>query len=82
MEDDQEMDNGMSPLYGPHLRHHYHRRHLSPTEQPSAILIEPGAAIVQDVTQRPTIAQNMAFAALQQSQDLPNLSGDRINRRI
>lgn len=32
------------------------------------ILIDP-ATITQDVTRRPTIEQNMAFAALQQSQD-------------
>ncbi|KAF8971050.1 cyclin-domain-containing protein [Flammula alnicola] len=43
----------------------------SPTEtpaQPSAVLLEPGTTL-QEVIQRPTIEQNMAFAALQQSQE-------------
>lgn len=68
------MDSGQSrpasPIDGPPQQPH-HRLRLSPSE-PSAILIEPGTAIFQDaiVAQRPTIAQNMAFAALQQSQDL------------
>jgi hypothetical protein len=78
------MDSGQSrpasPTDGPH--HPHHRRF--PSSEPSAILIEPGTAAVQDanVAQRPTIAQNMAFAALQQSQDFNTVSADRLNRRL
>jgi hypothetical protein len=58
----------------------------SPTDtptpaQPSAVLLEPGTT-AQEVVQRPTIEQNMAFAALQlqhlqQSQELAQLQRDR-----
>ncbi|KAF9474563.1 cyclin-domain-containing protein [Pholiota conissans] len=58
----------------------------SPTDtptpaQPSAVLLEPGTT-AQEVIQRPTIEQNMAFAALQlqqlqESQELAQLRRDR-----
>lgn len=32
---------------------------------------------MQDLSQRPTIEQNMAFAALQQSQDYTNIATER-----
>jgi len=73
--DDQDLDSVQSspssPTDGPPHPHHPHHRLRFPSSEPSAILVEPGTAVVQDtvVTQRPTIAQNMAFAALQQSQD-------------
>ena len=78
--DDQDMDSGQSRPASPTDPHH--RRF--PSSEPSAILIEPGTATVQEavVAQRPTIAQNMAFAALQQSQDFNIVSADKLNRRL
>jgi len=85
--DDQDMDSGQSrpasPTDTPPCPHHPHHRLRCSSSEPSAILVEPGTAVVQDaaVAQRPTIAQNMAFAALQQSQDFHTLSADRLNRK-
>ena len=75
--DDQDMDSGQSrpdsPTDGPPYPQHPHRRlHLSSSSEPS---VEPEAVV------RPTIAQNMAFAALQQSQDFHNLSAESLNRK-
>jgi hypothetical protein len=83
--DDQDMDSGQSrpttPADGPPYPHHPHHQLRFPPSELSANLVEP---IVQDaiVAQRPTVAQNMAFAALQQSQDFHTLSADRLNRRL
>ncbi|KAF9528549.1 cyclin-domain-containing protein [Crepidotus variabilis] len=78
---DQEMDtNGAQsrPDSPTETRHPRRTRFSASPSEPSAILIEPGA-ISQDrdpVAQRPTVAQNMAFAALQQSNEFHTLSAD------
>ncbi|KAF9467293.1 cyclin-domain-containing protein [Collybia nuda] len=66
---DIEMDSEHSPPPSPSEApsRARHRTRLSVNET-STILIDPGT-ISQDVTRRPTLEQNMAFAALQQSQD-------------
>lgn len=51
----------------------------SPSESPShrsrPLTAEP--SVMQDLSQRPTIEQNMAFAALQQSRDYTNIATER-----
>jgi hypothetical protein len=62
--DDVDLDSGgSSPTAVPQQPH------------PSAVLLEHGSStsLQQDVSQRPTVEQNMAFAALQQSQDLSQM---------
>ncbi|KAJ3518122.1 hypothetical protein NLJ89_g39 [Agrocybe chaxingu] len=61
---DLDMDSGQSRPASPVEARHRPRPSLS---EPSAILVEPGT-ISQETSQRPTIEQNMAFAALQQIQ--------------
>src|SRR5260221_13601182 len=59
--DDQDMDSGQSrpasPTDCPPHPHHPHHRLRFPSSEPSAILVEPGTAVVQDavVAQRPTV---------------------------
>lgn len=73
---DLEMDSAPS---SPILTRQPHMR-LSPAE-PAAVLVEPGATL-QETHQRPTIEQNMAFAALQQFQDTSTLSSiEKTNKR-
>ncbi|KAF8904381.1 cyclin-domain-containing protein [Gymnopilus junonius] len=74
-ESDVDMDSGTSSPSSPTLAKQNQRP--SPPE-PTAVLIEPGAT-AQDVTQRATVEQNMAFAALQQSNDC---TVERPNKRI
>lgn len=57
--DDIDMDSGQSCPSSP-----------SDTPHPSAVLLGPGSS-PQEGSQRPTIEQNMAFAALQQSRGMP-----------
>ncbi|KAF9047325.1 cyclin-domain-containing protein [Panaeolus papilionaceus] len=66
-ESDLEMDSGQSCPPSPKDS----RQQLRPgrLSEPSAILVEPGTNAQENPTQRPTIEQNMAFAALQQSEE-------------
>ncbi|KAF8070321.1 cyclin-domain-containing protein [Lyophyllum atratum] len=73
---DVDMDSGQSRPPSPsdavpHVRH----RHRPSVHETSTILIDP-ATITQDVTRRPTVEQNMAFAALRESQG-PADKGDK-----
>ncbi|GLB37278.1 putative cyclin-domain-containing protein [Lyophyllum shimeji] len=73
---DAEMDSGQSRPPSPSdavldIRH----RHRPSGHETSTILIDP-ATITQDVTRRPTVEQNMAFAALRDSQG-PTDKGDK-----
>jgi len=74
---DLEMDSGPSRPPSPTIT----RQPRPALPEPTAVLLEPGATS-QEITQRPTIEQNMAFAALQQSQDYSTNSVDRPNKRI
>jgi len=73
-----------SPASG-HPHPHQPYRLLPTPPEPTAILVEPGTASIQDAStaQRPTHAQNMAFAALQLSQDIHTntVYADMLNRR-
>jgi len=73
-ESDIEMDSGQSCPPSPEDS----RQQLRPGRQsePSAILVEPGTNAQETITQRPTIEQNMAFAALQQSEDFKSASAN------
>ncbi|KAF5326083.1 hypothetical protein D9611_000114 [Ephemerocybe angulata] len=67
---DFDMDSGQSGQSAPSspdLQARVVQRSRTSTSEPSTILVEPGAS-AQDVVQRPTLEQNMAFAALQNSQ--------------
>ncbi|KAG5646800.1 hypothetical protein DXG03_002177 [Asterophora parasitica] len=65
---DLDMDSGTSrppsPSEAPPPVRHRHRRSVHET---STILVDP-ATVPQDGTRRPTVEQNMAFAALKESQ--------------
>lgn len=67
---DIEMDSGLSRPPSPSETSEFPPRHKSrpSIHETSTILIDP-ATVSQDSIPRPTIEQNMAFAALQQSQD-------------
>ncbi|PPQ98438.1 hypothetical protein CVT24_004117 [Panaeolus cyanescens] len=71
-ESDIEMDSGQSCPPSPKDS----RQQLRPgrSSEPSAILMEPGINAQDTTSQRPTIEQNMAFAALQQSEDFKSAS--------
>ncbi|PPQ89514.1 hypothetical protein CVT25_012186 [Psilocybe cyanescens] len=79
--DDLEMDSAPSYPSSPTLTRQPPLRPALP--EPTAVLLEPGGSS-QEIPQRPTIEQNMAFAALQQRQDYNTTSSslDRSIRRI
>lgn len=69
---DFDMDSGQSAPSSPDLQPRVvTSRSRRSTSEPSAILVEPLRANAQEA-QRPTLEQNMAFAALQHSQQPSN----------
>ncbi|KAF8629175.1 hypothetical protein AX17_005760 [Amanita inopinata Kibby_2008] len=74
---DLEMDSGQSRSPSPEASSHSHNnRRRSAISEASAILIDPGT-FPHEQSLRPTVEQNMAFAALQQCRDITGGTGSR-----